>query len=285
MVAPQGAEVFRPTTAGPFVTFTALTTPRGYLLFQPILSVSPTRGAYDARERYTPFSEDESEHCAALSLFMEYGVLDRLAVGAQLAVLHNRRREVAERASSTGMSDTLLFARGVLLSETPGARPEVTLQAQVKLPTGREASARNTLLDTDVRGTGNVDLTVGVDVTKGLRPVLLHLEVLYTRALEARVGGVDTRYGDTFSWSAAGEWPFLQERYALMLEVSGIHQGPTRLDGVQEAEGSLGEVMVGAGVEVLFSEDLQFLVGYQRVVWGRNTAAVDAFTVTLIPTY
>jgi hypothetical protein len=283
--APGGEEVYRPTTSGPFITFTAPITPRGRLLLQPILSVALTRGTYDARERYAPLAAGASQASAALTLFTEYGVLEHVAAGAQLTVLHNRRGEASDAAQSTGLGDTVLFGRGVLLEEVAGGAPEVTLLAQVKLPTGRAESAASTLLDTDVRGTGSTDLTVGLDFTKGVRPVLLHLDLLYTRALPARLGGVDTAYGDTFSWSLSGEWPVVPERYALMLEASGRHQGAPRLEGVEVADGALTEVVLGAGVELLFSPDLQLLVGYQRTLWGRNVPAVDAFVTTLVPTF
>ncbi len=281
----QGEEVYRPTTSGPFITFTAPLTPRGRLLLQPILSVALTRGTYDARERYEPLAARDSQSTASLTLFTEYGVLERVAAGAQVAVLHNRRGEAGEEAESTGLGDTALFARGVLLHETPGGLPEVTLLAQVKLPTGRAETTAPTRLDTDVRGTGSTDLTVGLDFTKGVRPVLLHLDLLYTRALPARVGGEDTRYGDTFSWSLSGEWPILPERCALMLEASGRHQGAPRVEGVDVADGALAELVLGAGVELLFSPDAQLLVGYQRTLWGRNVPAVDAFVATLVPTF
>ncbi|GMU02661.1 hypothetical protein KH5H1_67810 [Corallococcus caeni] len=284
--APEGAGegVYRPTTSGPFVALTAPLTACGRLLLQPILSVARTRGTYDARARHVPLAPGASQLATSMSLFLEYGVLERVAAGAQLTVLHQRRRAGGREAHATGPGDTLLFGRLGLLHETAGGLPEATLLAQVKLPTGRVKSAASTLLDTDVRGTGSADLTVGLDFSKGARPVLLHLDLLYTHALPAHVGEVATAYGDTFSWSFSGEWPFLPERFALMLEASGRHQGAPRREGVEAADGALGELVLGTGVEVLFGPDLQLLVGYQRTLWGRNVPAVDSFVATLVPT-
>jgi hypothetical protein len=177
------SEVYRPVTSGPFVTFTAPITAPGRLVTQPILYLATARGDYDVEGRYQPPARGETLRTAALSLFVEYGLVERLSAGAQLVLPYNRRRSGPNAASSTGLGDTTLFGRGTLLEEIAGdPLPEVTLLAQVKLPTGRAMSAETNLLDTDVLGTGSTDLTLGLDLTKGLRPVLLHADVLYTYA-------------------------------------------------------------------------------------------------------
>ncbi|RKH43399.1 transporter, partial [Corallococcus sicarius] len=281
--APEVPGVYRPTTSGPFVTFTAPLTPHGKLVSQPILSVASARGTFDARGRHHALAEGEGQVNSALSLFTEYGVAERFAAGVQLTLVHNRASLASDAAASTGLSDTLVFARATVLDETPGGPPEMTVLAQVKLPTGRAESQEEGLLDTDVRGTGSTDLTVGVDLTRGLRPFLVHLDLLYTHALPTRVDGVATRYGGTFSWSASGEWPFRGGTLALMLETSGRHQGLRREEGRRVEDSRVEEVLLGGGVEFIFSEDLQLLVGYQRTLWGRNVTALDAVVLTLVP--
>ncbi|WP_309890290.1 hypothetical protein [Archangium sp.] len=279
------AEVYRPITSGPFVTFTAPITAPGRLVTQPILYLATARGDYDVEGRYQPRARGESLRTAALSLFVEYGIVDRLAAGAQLVLQYNRRRSGPDLASFTGLGDTTFFGRGTILEETAGGLlPEMTLLAQVKLPTARAVSAQTNLLDTDVLGTGSTDLTVGLDLTKGVRPVLLHADVLYTYALPARIGGERVAYGPSLAWSLSGEWPFWRDRLGLMLEVSGRHQGAPVRDGREEEDGLADEVLVGAGLELLFSADVQLLVGYQRTLWGRNARALDALVITLVPT-
>jgi hypothetical protein len=277
-------EPYRPITSGPFVTFTAPITPHRRLVTQPLFYLALARGDFDAAGRYQPLAPGESLRTAALSLFLEYGLLERVAAGAQVTVQHNLRRSGPEAASSTGPGDLTLFGRGTLLQETAGGLPETTLLAQVKLPTGRAVSAQTNLLDTDVLGTGSTDLTLGLDFTKGLRPLLVHADVLFTYALPTRVGEEEVAHGGSLAWSLSGEWPFWRDRLALMVEASGRHQGAPTRDGQREEDGHADEVLVGAGLELLFSADLQLLVGYQRTVWGRNARVLDAVVLTLVPT-
>ncbi|HEX8537278.1 MAG TPA: hypothetical protein VF664_07415, partial [Cystobacter sp.] len=70
----------------------------------------------------------------------------------------------------------------------------------------------------------------------------------------------------------------------LMVEASGRHQAAPLRNGQLEEDGHADEVLVGAGIELLFSENVQVLVGYQRTVWGRNASALDAVVATLVPT-
>ncbi|NVJ12817.1 hypothetical protein [Myxococcus sp. AM010] len=283
--APDGPpeEVYRPTTSGPFVAYTAPITAPGRMTAQPLSSLESIRGEFDERGRYQSLEQGESQHRAVLQLFLEYGLSTRFAVGAELEWRHQRRREDSQRAASSGLSDTQLFARAVLLKETVGGLPELTLLGLVKLPTGRAVSADAALLDTDVRGTGSTDLMLGVDLTRGVRPVLLHLQVTWSHPLPTQVGGVSIAAGDSVAWSLAGEWPLLRGALVLMLEVSGLHQGPPRLDGLEIRDVSTTEVTLGAGVEFIASEDVQLLVGYQRLQWGRDASAQDAWVVSLVP--
>lgn len=275
---------YRPITSGPFVSFAAPLPAPGRLVTQPIFSFAGARGNYGLEGRYQSLPPGESRSTAALSLYLEYGLIERLSAGAQVTLQHHRRRLGPDEAFVTGLGETLVFGRGTLLRETAGGLPEVALLAQVKLPTSWVMSRRDGPLSTGVLGTGSTDLTLGLNFTKGVRPVLLHADVLYTHALPARIDGVRVAYGRAFSWSLAGEWPFWRERLGLMLELSGRHQEAPSRNRIEQEDALSDEVRLGAGLELLFSADLQLLVGYQRTPWGRNTRALDVFLVTLVPT-
>jgi hypothetical protein len=271
---------FRPTTSGPFVTFTAPITVKSRLLAQPIASIAFAHASLDAAGRPVANGPSDGLRSAALTLFAEYGFDDDTAFGAQLAAIHNDRAG----ASSSGLGELVLFGRRVLFTEKSWGLPEATILMQVKVPTGN-AEGTGPLQGTDLRGSGSADLTFGIDLTRGLRPVLVHADLLVTHPLPARVAGVDTHYGDALSWAASVEWPFWLDHLGVMLELSGRHQLTPTLNGVKAAAGHADEIIVGGGVEILFSPDLQLLVGYQRTIWGRNVGAFDTLIVTLVPSF
>ncbi len=271
----EDAEPFRPTTSGPFVTYTAPITPAGRAVLQPIVTATFARGAFAGDGSVVPLPAGDASNLQTLSVFVELGITDAIAVGGQPAVGRASKREGGAAAASVGFADTLLFGRGVLVRERAGWIPELTLLVQTKLPTGKHEGARSDALGTDIFGTGSVDLTAGIDVTKGIRPVVVHADFFVTHPLPASIDGVTVRYGDSLSWSASVEWPFA-EHFALMAEVSGRHQADGDRPGTAE-------ILVGAGLEVIFSERLQVLVGLQRTVAGMNVPANDSLIATLVP--
>lgn len=177
--APEDAreEVYRPTTSGPLVAYTAPITSPGRLTAQPLLRLVSIRGDFDDSGSYQELGRGESQHRAALLLFLEYGLSSRFAAGAELEWRHQQRREGSRKAASAGLGDAQLFARAV----------------------------------------------------------------------------------------------------------SGRYQGPPRLDGLDARDVSTTEVTLGAGVELIASKDVQLLVGYQRLQWGRNVSARDVWVLTLVP--
>lgn len=284
--AGEADEPWRPTTSGPFVTLTAPLTPAGRVTLQPILFLTAQRGAFDADGQYAPLSGNSLG--ASAGLFAEVGFSERFAAGGQVNLLASSRMVAGQQVSSSGPGDAVLFARwSVPLPARPWL-PDLSLFAQVKLPLGRAEGLAPALLGTDARGTGTWDGTAGLDLTKFLRPLVLHLDLFFSASLEATLDGVPTRPGPAFSWAASAELPLpLSARtagWALMVELSGRAQAGTRVAGADLPGSQVREVTVGAGVELLFGPELQLLVGYQRTLWGANVPALDAFGVTLVPT-
>ena len=145
-------------------------------------------------------------------------------------------------------------------------------------------TAKN-VLGTDLRGSGSADLILGLDLTRGFRPVLVHADLLYTHALPARVGANDVQYGEQFSWAVSVEWPFWPDHFGLMTEASGRHQLAATLNGAPALDGYADEVIFGVGAELLLTPDVQLLVGYQRTIWGRNVVGFDSVVLTAVPLF
>jgi hypothetical protein len=276
-------QVYRPMTSGPLVSYTALLTPPGRLLVQPMLGLAFGRGSYDSSGAYVPTAAGDSSLTGALSLFVEYGLSSRFATGAQVGATHARRAMSGASGASTGAVDSLLHARGVLLQETTGIVPELVLMGLVKLPTGRSESATPAALNTDVLGAGAFELVGGVSATKGLRPVLLHLDLFYARPLPSRLAGQQVLLGHVLSWSFAAELPIGNGRFALAAELSAKHQGPLTRAGQAVPDTAMHDILVNGGAQLIVNNDVQIEVGYQRTIWGQNAPALDVLLVTVVP--
>ncbi|MBI5549451.1 MAG: hypothetical protein HY901_36655 [Deltaproteobacteria bacterium] len=279
-------EPWRPTTSGTFVTLTAPLTPAHRLTLQPLLFVSFQRGAFDSRSHEAPL--DGGAQSLSFILFTEYGFGEHIAGGVQLSLLHNRRTLPEASASTTGLGDGFLFARYALPIPRKGLLPELTLSVLVGLPMGRGDCLNPSKLGTDSMGSAAWEGMAGINVTEYLRPVVVHLDLLFSYAFEAALDRVPTRPGPAFLWAASAELPlplpFWPHRWGLMVELSGRLQGDTRVGDEPLPDTQVRELTLGSGVEVIFSDELQVLIGYQRTFWGTNIPAVDAIGVTLVPT-
>jgi hypothetical protein len=275
-------EPWRPPTAGPLTTFTAPITEKAHLVIQPFFFYNWERGSFDQNSDYQSLPDGQMEQSAVGSLFVQYGLLDNLEVDAQLFLQHNRSSEGGDHGSSTGLGDTLLIIRYNLLHETTSWAPEVSLLGQVKFPTGKFQNGDPDELGSDLMGTGSYDLTLGLDFTKAVRPLIFHADLWYSWPLTTTVDGVETKYGDYVNWNAAVEIPFWKEKLAFVLEFNGIHQADLEEDGAEVADSRMKSIMLGTGLELILSEEVQILLGYQRTLWGTNADAYDSVVGTLV---
>ena len=276
-------ECWLPPTAGPFATFTAPITEKDHIVLQPFFFYNWTRGTFDDNSHYHSLPKGDRKETAVESLFMQYAPVDNFEVDAQLFINEVRTRQAGKSASASGLADTLLMARYNLLHQTNAWWcPETSLLTQIKLPTGKHDHADPNLLGIDLMGTGSTDLTIGLDLTKCYKPLILHGDLWYSWPIETQIDGVPTRYGDYLQWNAGVEIPFWKDKFAYMLEFNGLHQANTRERGVAVGGNRVNNVSMGTGIEYIPRDDLQFLIGYQRTLWGTNVDANDTFGITLV---
>lgn len=275
--------LWRPVTSGPFTALTAPISPHRRLTLQPLAFANLVRGSFDAEGEEVTLPDDETFTSIVGQLFVEYGLLPSLALGAQSEVVYNRARVGAQRASHTGLGETLLFARWALPIEPGRWTPDVTLIASMKIPTGRAEGFDPGRLGTDAHGNGSWEPLAGVSATFYWKPVVWHADALAAAPLSARIDGVRTRPGPAFFWALAAEVPLFGDRFAFMAEASGAFQGSTVEDGVTAPQSRAREVSLAAGLEWIISEDVQLLAGYRRTLLGANVAALDTLGITLVP--
>lgn len=108
---------WRPTTPGPFTTWTAPLCGRDNLVMQPLYFFNKTRGTFDSKGNYDglPSGNEKEQH--VFQLFSQYGITDDWEIDIQLNFLRNYVREEGNSAESFGISDTQLITRYCLLDE------------------------------------------------------------------------------------------------------------------------------------------------------------------------
>ena len=279
-------EPWLPITAGPFTTITAPLLEKDHIQVQPFFFYTWTRGAFDEDSHFHGLTRGDMKETAMESLTLKYAPLDNIELDAQLFLNEVRTRQGGRSASATGLADTLATLQyGLLHQTTAWWCPEATLLTQIKLPTGKYQHADPNLLGTDIMGTGSTDLTLGLNVTKCYRPLILHGNLWHSWPIETQVDGVPTRYGNYLQWNAGLEIPFWRDKLAYMLEFNGLHQADKRQSGVEIGGSRVNSVTLGTGIEFSLSDAVQIEVGYQRTLWGTNTDANDTFGAMLVWTF
>lgn len=257
--------------------------PAGKLLARPTFTFSLVRGNYDADGAYTPTSGAEIISTYSVSLYLEYGVTPRFALAAALTAQTNWRHTAAEDIRTNGFGDSVVMGHIRLWNQSryvPGFR----ISPILKIPTGR-AVGDPSRLGTDVTGSGSIDASLGIGFTKALRPFMLYGTATYTHSFPTPVNGIDTAYGDAFSWSGAVEWPFWQNVLGLQLEVAGRNQASPQISGIRRAGADIRQLLLSVGLEVLASDRVKVILDYQRTLSGRNASAVDSVLVAIVPTF
>lgn len=269
---------FRPDTAGPIVNLTAIIPDRHDIVVQPIFQAAFTRGTWNGSGTFTPPRPDDSARFMTVLTYLEFSLFERLSLGGQFGLLH--ASDSGGGSGTLGPAGSYLFTRFVALEETAAWPPQVTLAAVLALSDRTFGTTTPALLGLGVPRTGTTDVALGGNLTKGIRPLLLHFE-LFGAYPGLRDDGVHP--GPYFVYSLAAELPFLDDTYAAMFELSGRLQSDARQGGVKLPDTAVEEMVIGVAFEWILSKHVQLLLGWQRSIAGRNVPAADALVVTLVP--
>jgi hypothetical protein len=284
LIYPQDKEIERdywqPVTPGPFTTWTATLCGRHNLIMQPLYFFNKARGTFDSKGNYGSLSPGEKKEQHVFQLFTQYGITDRSEIDTQLNFFRNYTRKGNDSAKSLGISDTQLVTRHCLCSEEKYL-PETTGFFQIRLPTGKYKNLDPDKLGTDLMGTGSFDFTFGFNLTKGVKPIVLHGDILYTISTSSKIdNNIRTRQGNKLELNTAGELP-IKEGFNWMIEFNGILQGDTKENGRQIADSYASGLNLGTGLGWSTGK-FQILFGYQRILIGKNIDANDSFALTFL---
>lgn len=275
-----------PISAGPVTTWTAPICGRGKFVIQPFFFYNRTRGAFDNLDHYKSFKGGEKKHQFQEQLFMQYGITDRLEIDGQTVYQQNYRHKDGDSAISTGFGDSYLFLRYCALEED-GWLPHITGLFQMKFPTGKYEKLDSGKLGTDLMaatsGGGSYDHGYGFNLSKKMKPFVLHADFVYNFPMETRIDGLKTRYANYINYDFGLEY-FLPKGFNFMFECNGFMQGDKKSDGELVPSSDIKYLNAAGGIG-WSCEKIQALLAYQRTLAGTNTDVNDSIVFTFVYTF
>ncbi|MDP2937870.1 MAG: transporter [Candidatus Omnitrophota bacterium] len=278
-----GQEEWNPPSAGPITTWTAPLCAKGEFVIQPFFFYNRTRGTFNSDSHYDSLPKGDKKYQYQEQLFMQYGLTERLEIDGQLVYQQNFVKRGDLKAHSRGFGDSYLFLRYCALEEQK-IPPHITGVFQLKVPTGKYQKADPDKLDTDLMGAtsggGSYDHGYGINLTKKLKPFIIHADAIYSFPLERKVDGAKTRYARYLNYDFGLEY-LLPKGFNLMLEFNGFLQGDKKQDGEKVSASDIDYFTIAPGIG-WSNEKIQTLLAYQRTLTGTNTDANDSVIVTFV---
>lgn len=273
-------EEWGPPSAGPITTWTAPLCDKGKFVIQPFFFYNRTRGEFNSEGKY---HGGDKEHQYQEQLFAQYGITDRLEIDGQVVYQENFVKQDGVSAHAQGFGDSYLFLRYCALEEK-GWLPHITGLIQLKMPTGKSSHLDSDKMETDSMGTGSWDPGFGINLTKKLKPFIFHADAIYSFPQGGTtIDDVKTRYANYLNYDFAVEY-FLPKGFNLLLELNNYLQGDQWQDGAKVPSSDTRYLTVCPGIG--WSNDkVQFLLAYQRTLWGVNADANDSLILTGVYTF
>jgi len=272
-------EEWNPVSAGPVTTWTSPLCGREKFVIQPFFIYNRSRGSFDSNGHFDSLPSGEKRYQYQQQVFMQYGLTEKLEIDGQFVYQENFARQDGLKAHSSGFGDSFLFLRYCAVEEGR-FMPHITGLFQVKFPTGKFQHANPEKLGTDLMGSGSYDTGYGIILTKRIKPMILHLDAIYSFTNQVRVDGVTTKYGEYLNYDIGLEY-FLSGGFNLMLEFNGYLQDDKRQDGKSVPDSDVSSFAVSPGIG--WSNDkIQMLLAYQRTLTGVNADAGEGVVLTFV---
>ncbi len=249
--AHSGAEEeWNPPSAGPITTWTAPLCNKSESVVQPFFFYNRTRGTFNSEGHYDSLSGGGKKYQYQQQLFMQYGLTDRLEIDGQIVYQQNYAKQGGQKAHSQGLGDSYLFLRYCTFEEK-GMLSHITGVFQLKIPTGKYQKADPDKLGTDLMGAtsggGSYDHGYGINLTKKLKPFIIHVDAIYNFPIERKIDAVKTRYANYLNYDFGLEY-FLPKGFNLMLEFNGFLQGDKKEDGEKVPSSDIKYLSVAPGI-------------------------------------
>lgn len=282
----EGSSEWNPVSAGPLTTWTAPLCGRKKFVVQPFFFYNRTRGAFNKDGHSDSLADGDKKYQYQQQIFMQYGFTKRLEIDAQTVYQENYIKQGELKAQANGLGDSYAFLRYCAIEEK-SLLPHISLLFQFKIPSGKYQHADPNKLGTDLMGAtsgaGSWDHGYGINLTKKLKPYVLHLDAIYSFPIEVKANGLKTQYGKYLNYDAGIEY-FLPKGFNLMLELNGFMQGDKKQDQERIPSSDIGYLILSPGIG-WSNNKIQTLLAYQRTVSGVNVDANDSLVVTFVYTF
>lgn len=279
-------EEWEPISAGPITTWTASLCGKGEFVIQPFFFYNRTRGAFNSEGHYDSLPRGDKKYQYQQQLFAQYGLTEKLEIDGQIVYQENFIKQGDLKAHSRGFGDSYLFLRYCILEEQ-NTLPHITGIFQLKIPTGKYQKADANKLGTDLMGAtsggGSYDHGYGINLSKKLKPFVIHADAIYSFPLERKVGGVKSKYNRYLNYDFGFEY-ILPRGFNLMLEFNGFLQGDKKQDGERISASDINYLSIAPGIG-WSNEKIQTLLAYQRTLIGTNTDANGSVVLTFVYTF
>lgn len=294
--AAAAEEIELPQTANPLITDGAVPIDTGKFAIQPYWSLSCQRGYFSPSWR--PVSARGDFVSLEMPVKFTYGPVKDMEVYLIVPSLQNWGSSFREpglagtrSAQFGGLGDLMLALKYRVLAETE-TWPTVSGLLAVNFPTGHHSHLKAANHGLDALGDGAYNVTLGLNLSKWLRPVYLYANVWYSLATHAiqpvahQLSGPlltpSVHQRNLLTVNLAAEW-VLSARWVLLLEgYSNWEVGAPYAKNRGRATALVG---VMPGVEFLLSRRWALEMGVAVDLGGKSTAYYCTPMVSAIFTY
>ncbi|MDD5477921.1 MAG: transporter [Candidatus Omnitrophica bacterium] len=244
-----------------------------------------TRGQFDPKGDYKALPDGDKQSQYQEQILLKYGFTDNIELAAQTIYQQNYIKQGNLRAHDAGLGDSLFLLRYCTCHEKEeGWFPDIDGMLQLKVPTGKYQHLDPNKLGTDLNGAtsspGAWTPGIGIDMTKKLKPFILHFDYIYSFPREVRGDGVNSDYANFINSDFSIEY-FLTKGFSLMLEANTFWQKDKYQNGTRQPSTGIRSLTISPGIGWA-NDKIQTEIAYQRVVLGKNTTANDSIVLTLV---
>lgn len=264
-----------PSTFGPIITDTAIPIDKGKFAVQPTFGLSFVTDTFSPGWRRV--SAGGNYKSFGMDWRFTYGLWDNLEVFLVIPYVHNWASNVNEpgpggerSADFGGLGDINLTFKYRMVEETE-VRPTITALFATDFPSGHFRHLNPGRLGTDEIGGGATVFTVGLNLSKWVRPFIFYGNFWYSMGTDFTNDDGRQHPRDFVTVNLAAEYP-LSKKWVALLELTSFWDGG-RLFGHKANVPPATLLSILPGIEYMATEKFSLALGVNVDLLGKNTDA------------